>query len=136
VSPRPAPKPAGTSGSRGLVRAPGAGAHPLQAVPAPGDAQTATVARQPPDVAAPLTATGSPATRAARAPRTGRARTTLYVDPELLRELGRTRARLSLRHDKMLTQTSVLEAALAFGLAHADELPVEAFPADARRTST
>lgn len=119
---KPEPKPAGVggqvAGSR-LTKAPGAGAHPL----------AVTVTAEQPEPF--RVAAGRPRT----APKTRRTRTTLYVDEELLRELGRVTARLTVERDEPLTKTSVLEAALRYGLQHVDALPADAFPVDARRTS-
>lgn len=113
------PKPAGVGGQvvgPRLTKAPGAGAHPL-----------AVAAEQ-------STPGHASAGRSRTAPKTRRTRTTLYVDEELLRELGRVTARLTVERDEPLTKASVLEAALRYGLQHVDVLPAEAFPADARRT--
>jgi len=96
-----------------LTKAAGSGDHPLRAVPP-----------------APPANAGRPR----RAPRTRRSRTTLYVDERLLRELGRVTARLTVERDVQYTKTAVLEAALAYGLQHVEDIPTHAFPPDARRS--
>lgn len=113
---KPQAKPAGVGGQLGprLTRAAGSDEHPLQALPAPPEA-----------------AAGRPR----RAPRTRRTRTTLYLDEQLLRTLSRVTAQLTVERDIPYTKTAVLEAALGYGLARVHDIPVAAFPADARRST-
>lgn len=114
--PKPEPKPAGVGGQVGttrLTKAAGSGEHPLHALPPTLSANT----RRP-----------------RRAPRTQRSRTTLYLDEQLLRELARITARLTVERDVLYTKTAVLEAALAYGLQHVQDIPAQAFPPDARRS--
>lgn len=115
--PRPEPKPAGVGGqveATRLTKAAGSGEHPLRALPP----TPATTSRRP-----------------RQAPRTQRARTTLYLDEQLLRDLARVTARLTVERDILYTKTAVLEAALAYGLQRIQDIPAHAFPPDARRTT-
>lgn len=121
MSTKPAAKPAGVGGTvarPSLTRAAGSGQHPLAAAP-------------PSEPVAEVSALRS---RPRTAPRTQRKRTTLYVDEAVLRELGQATARLTVERGEPITMTSVLEAALSYGLAHLTEIPADAFPPDARRT--